>query len=195
MKNTSEDARDSRSVTFTSMSTRYKTEAGKLYFVTLTIVGWIDVFTRKEHVELIYDNLRYCQKNKGLEIYAYVIMSNHIHLVCRTMDKPLNEVLRDFKSFTAKRLFEQIEHNPMESRKEWMAYMFRYFGKGNSQNKEIQFWVHGTHAIELHSPKVILQKVNYIHLNPVRAEIVVEPEHYLHGSAHPDRRLEVLSIY
>ena len=58
------------------MSDKYKTEAGKLYYVTLTVVGWIDVFTRNEYVYDLMKNIKYCQENKGLELYAYVIMSN-----------------------------------------------------------------------------------------------------------------------
>ena len=83
------------------MSEIYKTQEGKLYYVTLTVVGWIDVFTRKEYVYELIKNIKYCQENKGLEIYAYVIMSNHVHLICKTENTLLSYVLRDLKSFTA----------------------------------------------------------------------------------------------
>lgn len=177
------------------MSTRYKTIEGKLYYITLTVIGWIDVFTRRDHINLVYENLRYCQENKGLEVYAYVIMSNHLHMVCRVREKPLNEVMRDFKSFAAKRIIEIISAHPQESRKDWLMYMFRYFGKGNAQNKEFQFWKHGNHPIELLTPKVTEQKIEYIHQNPVEAGMVTESHHYLHSSAHPDHELDVLPVW
>jgi putative transposase len=173
------------------MSHKYKTVEGKLYYVTLTVVGWIDVFTRRDYVEEIIKNLKYCQENKGLEIFAYVIMTNHMHLVCRTNQGTINEVFRDFKSYTAKKLIKMISENQQESRQEWMMHMFRYFGRGNSQNKEFQFWRNGNHAIELWSENMILQKINYIHMNPVKARIVGEPQHYLHSSANEFSEIKV----
>lgn len=176
------------------MSDAYKTYEGKLYYVTLTVVGWIDIFTRKDYVYEILENLKYCQEHKGLKIYAYVIMSNHLHLVCKTEEDLLNNVLGDFKSFTAKKIIKMVEDHPQESRKEWLIHMFRYFGKGNSQNKEFQFWQNGNHAFELWSPEIIKQKINYIHNNPVKVGIVKEPHHYLYSSANEYGLLKVLEV-
>jgi REP element-mobilizing transposase RayT len=172
----------------------YKTQEGKLYYVTLTVVGWIDVFTRKEYVYELIKNIQYCQENKGLEIYAYVIMSNHVHLICKTEKTLLSYVLRDLKSFTAKKIVSMIQENQQESRKDWLMYMFRFFGTGNSQNKDIQFWQHGSHAIELWKPEVIKQKINYLHNNPVKAGYVAEPHHYLYSSANEFSELKVLKL-
>ena len=127
------------------MSDKYKTEAEQLYYVTLTVVGWIDVFTRKEYVYDLMKNIKYCQENKGLELYAYVIMSNHLHMVAKAEGQPLNILLGNFKSYTAKQLIKQIEENSSESRKEWLLHMFKFYGKGNSQNEEVQFWQNGNH--------------------------------------------------
>ncbi len=79
------------------MSDKYKTFEGKLYYVTITVVGWMDVFTRKEYVYDLFKNLKYCQENKGLEIYAYVVMSNHLHLIARAKDGRLNILLGNLK--------------------------------------------------------------------------------------------------
>lgn len=56
------------------------------YFLTLTVVDWIDLFTRKEYCNVIVDSLNYCINQKGLEVFAYVIMSSHVHMVCRTKE-------------------------------------------------------------------------------------------------------------
>ena len=62
------------------MTTGYQIkEQDQLHFVTLQVVDWIDVFTRENYRKIIVENLNFCQKNKGLEIYGWVIMSNHIH--------------------------------------------------------------------------------------------------------------------
>ena len=176
------------------MSDKYKTQSDKLYYVTLTVVGWIDVFTRKEYVYELFKNLKYCQENKGLEIYAYVIMSNHMHLIARSKDKPLNIVLGNFKSYTSKELIKQIEANSQESRKEWLLHMFKFYGRGNSQNEEFQFWQNGNHAIELCNSEVIKQKINYIHNNPVKQGIVAQPQHYIYSSAYEFSEIKVLEL-
>jgi putative transposase len=176
------------------MSETRKTFEGKLYYVTLTVVGWIDIFTRKEYVYEVLDNLKLCQERKGLEIYAYVIMSNHVHLIARTNNGRLNDLLGSFKSFTAKKLIGMVENNQQESRQEWLMHMFKYFGKGNPQNKEFQFWQNGNHPIELYSPKVIKQKIKYLHNNPVKQGIVARPEDYLYSSANEFSYLKILSV-
>ena len=107
-----------------------------LHFVTMTVVGWIDVFTREEYRKVILDSLAYCQKEKGLVVNAYVIMSNHIHLICYAREPfLLSEVLRDFKKFTSKSIFTAIQANNNESRKEWMLHLFSYYAKYNKNNK------------------------------------------------------------
>ena len=104
------------------------------YFVTLTVVGWIDIFTRKDYTDEIIKNLKYCQENKDLEIFAYVVMPSHIHLVCRRNKGLLNDLLRDFKSYTAKEILKKVQLHPQESRREWLLYMFKFFAKRYAQN-------------------------------------------------------------
>ena len=176
------------------MSDKYKTEEGKLYYATVTVVGWIDVFTRKEYVYELMNDLKYCQEHKGLEIYAYVIMSNHFHIIACARDSKLNILLGNLKCFTSKKLIKMIEENPQESRKEWMMHMFKYYGRGNSQNMEYQFWQNGNHPIELWSDKVIKQKMNYLYNNPVKQGIVARPEDYLYSSANPLSIIKVLPL-
>ncbi len=174
------------------MSDKYKTESGKLYYATVTVAGWIDVFTRKEYVYELMKNIKYCQENKGLELYAYVIMNNHFHIIATSHQQPLNILLGNLKSFTSKKLITMIDEHPQESRKEWMLRMFKYYGTGNSQNEEYQFWQNGNHPIELWSDKAIKQKMNYLHNNPVKQGIVARPEDYLYSSANALSILKVL---
>lgn len=178
------------------MSEYRKTWPGNLYFVTLTVVGWIDVFTRDIYKDVLIENLQYCQQNENLEIYAYVIMTNHLHMVARRDDEHYNltELLGRFKSYTSKKLLKLIQENPQESRKEWLKYMFAYFSKINNQYSDYHFWQYANAPVELYSPEVIIQKVDYTHYNPVRAGIVITPEHYLYSSACLDNPLKTLRL-
>jgi putative transposase len=166
------------------MSNRYKVlDQSGMYYMTLSIVGWIDIFTRQRYRDIVIASLQYCQQEKGLILHAYVIMSNHIHIIASPKQGfKLSDIIRDLKKFTAKTIWESIEKDP-ESRREWLQYMFRYFAKYNKTGQEYQIWTHNNHPIELWSKDVIAQKVLYIHQNPVRAGWVNYPEHYLYSSA------------
>ena len=111
-------------------------------------------------------------------------MSNHIHLIAHARAAfRLSDVLRDFKKFTAKQIIQMVIQNPQESRAEWMLRLFKYHAKYKSDHETYQFWQKDNHPVELKSPKWINQKLNYIHLNPVRNGLVESPEHYLYSSA------------
>lgn len=154
-----------------------------LNYLTCTVVGWVDVFTRASYRDIILESLSYCQEAKGLRIFAYVLMSNHLHLIAKTDgEQPLSAVLRDFKKFTSRKILEAIE-NGNESRKEWRLHVFSYYARQNANNRHYQFWDQDNHPIALVSPKVIWQKVDYIHNNPVRAKWVEKAEDYLCSNA------------
>ena len=153
------------------------------YFLTFQVVGWADVFTRKVYRDLILENLSVCRLEKGLYLYGYVIMSNHIHLVVQQKEGKLSDWVRDFKKFTSKKLLKLVLENPQESRREWMKMIFEYHAKFNKRSGDLQFWTHDNHAIELYEPKMIESRMTYIHQNPVRAGIVEKEEDYLYSSA------------
>lgn len=167
------------------MSRNYKFHNPEgLYFVTFTVVRWIDVFTRREYKDILVDSLKYCMENKGLELYAWVIMSNHVHLIISTKGKPIGSILRDVKRHTSKVVTRAISENIQESRRDWMLWFFGREGKSNPNNENYQFWQQDdNHPIELWNNDVIDQKLDYIHNNPVTAGRVDESEHYLYSSA------------
>ena len=154
-----------------------------IYFLTFTVTDWIDVFTRKEFKISITDSLNYCIKNKGLIIYSWCLMSNHLHLVCQAKEGfRISDIIRDFKKFTAKEILKMIEEEP-ESRREWMLYRFEFAGKFDNRIKKYKFWQETNHAVLLDSNEMIEQRINYIHENPVRALIVANAHEYLFSSA------------
>ena len=161
----------------------YSIRPDKSYFMTLTVVDWIDVFTRVNHKMLLIDSLKYCQREKGLNIFAWCLMPSHLHLIANTNVKfELADVIRDFKKYTSKKIIKQIQ-NESESRWEWMLNRFEYAGKNNNKIKNFKFWQDGNHAIEVYSEKVTWQKINYIHQNPIVEKIVYKEEDYFFSSA------------
>ena len=152
------------------------------HFITATVVDWIDVFTRKYYRDCIIECLDYCIKNKGMILYGYVIMSNHIHMIVQSTEGNLSDLIRDFKKFTAKTILDKIQNEP-ESRREWMLERFKLATENHSRNKNYQFWQYGNHPEEIYSNKFMWSKLDYIHLNPVRAGIVEKASQYIYSSA------------
>ena len=175
------------------MSDKYKMhEKEKAYFVTLTVVDWVDIFSRKSYKIKILESLKYCQKFKGLEIYGWCLMTNHLHMIVKaTGHQTLSEILRDFKKFTAKAIIQMIIEQP-ESRRKWLLARFEYNGKFLNRIEKFKFWQDGNHAEVILSPDFFFMKLNYIHENPVREMIVANPEEYYFSSARNYAGLDFL---
>jgi REP element-mobilizing transposase RayT len=168
-----------------SVSRNYKIhDQEDLHYLTYATVGWVDVFTRPTYKDILVESLRYCQQAKGLELFAWCIMGNHVHLIARA--KPglkLQDILRDHKKFTAKAVLKAIEDNPQESRREWLL------GLLHKPDGSIQLWQHDLHPVWLRRTDIIQQKLRYIHRNPVEDGLVEEPHHYLYSSARDEAGL------
>ena len=156
------------------MSRKYKFHNPEgLYFVSFAVVNWLDVFTRNEYKDILIFSLSFCQKNKGMEIIAWCIMTNHVHLIFRSVKGQHPALLLgDFKRFTSKAVVKAIQQNPRESRKEFLLEQFKKAAAKSSNVKEYQFWRHDNKPIELWSNKVIWEKISYVHNNPVEAGLV-----------------------
>jgi REP element-mobilizing transposase RayT len=166
------------------MGVRNKITDNNMYFLTMTVVNWIDVFTRPIYKHIIVDALQYNIKNKGLIVSGWCLMSNHLHLLSEADEGyHLSDILRDFKKFTSKAIIKEIIDNPQESRKKWLLNEFAFAGKILKKPQAYKFWQEGNAAKEIYSTKFLEQKLDYIHNNPVKAEIVAEPHEYLYSSA------------
>lgn len=166
------------------MSRKYKfhNKSG-LYFVSFATVNWIDVFTRQVYFDVLLESVNYCRKEKGMELYCYCFMPSDIHFIFRSTNEQPSELLRDFKRHTSKKIIEAIENNPQESRKEWLLWMFERAGKNNATTSKYQFWQHHNKPIELWSEKVIKQKIDYIHSNPIQSGFVTNVIDWKYSSA------------
>jgi putative transposase len=171
-----------------------------IYYMTFTVVGWIDVFSRLSYRDIFIESLKYCQQHKGLRLHAYVIMTNHVHLIVSVDEgHSISTFVRDCKKFTATQILKDVQENVTESRREWMLHQFKYYASRHSRNEQYQLWEHDNHYIELSSPDFMQQKIDYIHQNPVKAGWVYRPEDYVYSSATNyagiDQIIEVDCIY
>lgn len=166
------------------MSRKYKfhNESGA-YFISFATVYWLDVFTRQVYFNVLEESIDYCRAEKGMEVFAYCFMPSHVHLIFRSSNEDPSGLIRDFKGFTARKLIKTIEENPQESRKEWLLWMMERAGKKKSNVKQRQFWQQHNKPIELWSEKVIQQKIDYIHNNPVESGFVTDPVDWKYNSA------------
>ena len=155
------------------------------YFLTITIVEWIDLFTRRVFKDLIIDSLQHCQKEKGLMVNAYVIMPSHLHLIVQAGgEEGLSKILQSFKSYTAKQILKYLKNKEKpESRREWLLNHFAFNARKNRTHSQHQVWQKDNHPIELYSPWVIRQKLRYLHYNPVVDGMVGEAADYIYSSA------------
>lgn len=156
----------------------------KIYYVTLSLVGGVDVFTNGLYLKIAFDGLKFYQQNKRLEIYAYVAMSNCIHLIIKSKTEPVNIIFGRFKSYTAKEILHVIEEGVYEKRKDWILLVFRYHAKYKTNYDEFHFWDSDNQLIPLDTHEAILEKIAFIHNIPVEAGFVSQASHWVFSSAH-----------
>jgi len=143
------------------MSTKYKSHnPSGIYFISFAVVDWIDVFTRNKYKDIIVESLRYCFEKKGMVLFAWCIMTSHVHLIFGVKGNiKHSDLIRDFKKFTSKAIINAIIHNTQESRKEWMLEKFVKARTNKTNISGYQFWQHDNLPIEVFTPTVIAQKL------------------------------------
>ena len=165
------------------MSEKYKIgEPERPHFITTTVIDWVDLFTRPVYKDILVDSLNYCTEYKSLTIYAYCIMPSHIHLIASSQGPALNQIMRDLKKFTSKRLIEAIKKET-ESRGEWLLNKFSFAAKRINRGVNYKVWQDGFHPVELTSNAMMDQKLEYVHNNPVVEGYVHLPEQWVYSSA------------
>ena len=150
-----------------------------MHFITLTIIEWIDIFTKPEYFQVIIDSLKYCRKNKGFKLYEYVIMTNHIHLIVRAKEgHKLSQIISDFKKYTTREILSLLE----KDNRRYILNLFKNsFAKKIGYEKQI--WQRENYPEVIMSDKFLREKIKYIYKNPVKKEYVVNPEDWLYSSA------------
>jgi REP element-mobilizing transposase RayT len=148
-----------------------------IYFLTSTIIEWIPVFTYKDFFEILIQSFKYCMKDKGLKIYAFVILDNHFHLIAS--GENISAIIQSLKSYTSKKIIEHLQR----FNKNWLLNQLTYYKKQHKMNSTYQLWQEGFHPKLITTEKMLYQKIEYIHNNPVRRGYVDKPEYWYYSSA------------
>jgi len=155
------------------------------YYLTFNVVDWIDIFIRPVFKQIIVESLNHFIEKKGLTVYAWCLMSNHLHLMAQTKEGlSLSLLANDFKKFTTKIILEDIDAE-LEVRRNWMMKKFKDASLSLKLIDKFHVWQAPTNSvyIDLQNFDVVDEHLEYIHNNPVRDRIVTRAEDYLHSSA------------
>ena len=149
------------------------------HFLTITIIEWIDIFTKPQYFQIIIDSLKYCRENKGLLLYEFVIMANHLHLIARAKEEnKLSQIISDFKKHTTREILKELEK---DNRRYILNLIKNSFAK--KKDYQNQIWQRENYPETITSEKFLLQKTNYAYGNPVKKGYVAKPENWLYSSA------------
>lgn len=148
-----------------------------LFFVTSTIVDWIPVFKTHDEYQILIEAIKYNQIHKNLKLYCYVLLPEHFHLIV-TGDN-LTNIFKSIKGYTAKEIIKFL----IRDKKSVILDKFREFKKEFKTKSEYQIWQESFHPQEILSDNIFQQKIDYIHMNPVRKSLVEEPEDWRYSSA------------
>ena len=161
------------------MRSRYRVNNERAaHFITSTVVEWLPVFTTEACCDIVVRSLEFCREHKGLKVHAWVIMDNHFHAILSAPE--LSRIIARLRKFTAHEILRQLK---VEGR-EWLLNQLGYFRSAHKQMSAHQIWQEGVHPQSITSDEMMLQKLEYLHKNPVKRALVASPEHWRYSSAH-----------
>ena len=146
-----------------------------LQFYTATILEWKQLLADDKHKDIIINSLQFLVTEKRIILNAFVVMSNHIHLIWQpTFHFTLTDIQASFMKYTAQQLKRSLGESNAAQLEEF---------KVNKYDRAYQIWKREPLSVELRTHDVFIQKLNYIHYNPVRAGLCINPEDYYYSSA------------
>ncbi len=144
----------------------------EIYFLTFTVKNWYYIFDRKNRFQILSDSIQYCQKHKGLKVFCYVFMLNHLHLIATSPD--MIGFVRDFKYHVSR----EMQKNIIATEPSVLKLFF-------IRNGKYEFWEKTNMPQLVETIPFLELKINYIHENPVRKQYVDSPSHWVWSSANP----------
>jgi putative transposase len=161
------------------MAHAHKADRSELrpYFITITIVNWLPVFSDPAYCEIIVSSFTFMREHRGLAVHAYVIMPTHVHAIVSALHGDLPGIIRDFKRFTSRSIFSLAES---QSRRD-LLHAFEAAADG-ALHARFHVWQEGFCPEILFSRKFLDQKATYVHANPVRKGLAEDPAQWKYSS-------------
>ncbi len=157
--------------------TRYRIfDDGHPYFLTCTIVGWLPVFTRPASVQIIYDSWQFLQQQGRMSLFGYVILENHLHFIAKAKD--LAKEVGDFKSFTARKIVDLLKASNAST----ILAQLQWQKARHKKDRDYQVWQEGSQPKKIENEEMMVQKLEYMHNNPVKRGYVDDPSHWRYSS-------------
>ncbi len=147
------------------------------HFMTDTVVAWLPIFTRPNLAQIIFESWQFLQRVRGILIFGYVIMEHHLHWIASGDD--LADQVKRFKSYTARRIIDELEHSGYGT----LLQELQYFKLRHKIDQKYQLWQEGSHPKQIENDEMMLQKLEYMHNNPMRRGYVDDPLHWRYSSA------------
>ena len=147
------------------------------HFITLSVSHWIPLFTNPQSVEILLEGFKLLQTENNLKIYSYVILENHLHLVASSDD--ISKTIQKFKKFTAKKLLDLLKERNIITILEQLSF----YKKTHKKISTYQVWQEGIESKLIENENMMIQKIEYIHKNPVKRGYVDEAKHWRYSSA------------
>ena len=155
-----------------------KENEDETHFLTFRVIEWINVFTEPAYFQILIESLKFCQRNKGLLLHGYVVMTNHVHIICTAKNGNLSSIIQGFKSYTSYEIKKTLGNDHRN-------YILRLIKRSYFKRKghDFQIWHSENWSVYVKSDWFLNQKLDYIHDNPVVKRYVEQPEDWLYSSA------------
>jgi len=158
--------------------TRYRIYENEYpYFMTCTIVGWLAVFTRPEAVQIVFNSWQFLSREREFRLYGYVVLENHLHLIASAPD--LANAMKSFKMYTARHIIDLLEERGAQV----LLKQLRVLKLRHKKDSDYQFWQEGSKPKQIAGDEMMLQKLEYMHNNPVVRGYFDDSVHWRYSSA------------
>ncbi len=148
-----------------------------VYFITSTTINWLPLLKSETYFHIIISALNFSVVHKNLRVYAWVILNNHFHIICKSPQ--LSRTIQSIKRHTARKIIQQLQADNQHE----LLFLLSKLKKKYKTTSTYQVWQEGFHPQIILNQKTLLQKINYIHLNPVKMGLVEKPEQWQFSSA------------
>lgn len=151
------------------------------HFITWSVVDWLPLFISDPYCRIVTDSVAFCRREKGLLAHGYVVMPTHAHGVFSAQEGfDLSSIVRDARKFMVKQIVQQLNNDGNRL----FDWVFRDAARKDGRPEgSYKVWQSGSHPETIVSPKFAMQKLEYIHNNPVRKGLVEAQEHWRFSSA------------